>query len=589
MAPNNSTSISPETQATDLVSFKILSDNNQLSGEYRILSIEVVKSFNRISSAKIVIADGDPAKQDFPISSKDDSLIPGHEFEVQLGYQGKSTSVFKGIITKHAIRSNKNKTSTLTIEAKDKSVKLTIGRKSQTFSDKTDTEIIESILKRSGFKSSEIELDDTSLKHAEMVQYNATDWDFVISRAEMNSMVVLTDNNKLIIKKPDTSQEPAKEVTYGKEVIEFDSLIDGLTQIKEVKGLSWNFKDQKLEQSDAATIQFKESGNTKGESLAEAFGVKEYNLVHTGNLKTGELKLWGNARLLKSRMAKNTGRIKVKGLTDIKPGQVIKLNGFGKRFNGNVFVTGSRHCYDKSIWETEIFYGLEDTWFYQKQDIVEKPASGIIPGVRGLQIGVVIKVEGDPDKEDRVKVQIPAIDAKEGIWARVASLDAGKDRGAFFRPEIHDEVIVGFLNSDPRHAIILGMLNSSAHPAPLQSKDDNHQKGFVTRSKIKLLFDDEKKSIHLETPKGKIIEINDEKDEITLSDKHNNKIKLGSNGITIESAKDISFKTSAGNVKIEGKSVEVKASTKSSISGTASAELVSTGQTKIKGGIVNIN
>ena len=562
MAANNNTSISPETQATDLVSFKILSDNNPVSGEYRVLSIEVVKCFNKISSAKIVIADGDPAKQDFPISSKDDSLIPGHDFEVQLGYQGKSKSIFKGIITKHAIRSNKNKISTLTIEARDKAVKLTIGRKSQTFIEKTDTEIIESILKKSGFKSSEMEMEDTGLKHAEMVQYNVTDWDFIVSRAEMNSMLVLTDSNKLVIKKPDTSQEPLKEITYGKDVIEFNSEMDGRTQIKEVKSLSWNYKDQKIEKSDAATIQFKESGDIKGESLAEAFGVNEFNLVHTGNLKTGELNLWSKARLLKSRMAKNTGKIKVKGVTDIKPGEVIKLNGLGKRFNGNVYVTGTRHCYDKSIWETEIYFGLDDDWFYQKHDMVEKPAAGIIPGVTGLQIGVVIKLEGDPEKEDRVKVQIPAIDVNEGIWARIASLDAGKERGAFFRPEIHDEVIVGFLNGDPRHAIILGMLNSSAHPAPMQSKDDNHQKGFITRSKIKLLFDDDKKSFRMETPKGKIIEINDDKDEITLSDKYNNKIKLGSDGITIESAKNICFKTSAGDVKIEGKSVEVKAAPK---------------------------
>ncbi len=581
--------MSPQTQATDLVSFKILSDNNAVSGEYRVLSVEIFNCFNKIAFAKIVFADGDPAKQDFPISSKDDSLVPGHDFEVQMGYQGKSKSVFKGMITKHAIRSNKNKTSTLTIEAKDKAIKLTIGRRNQTFTDKTDKEIIESILKRSGFKSSEMEVNDSGFKYAEMVQYNVTDWDFILSRAEMNSMLVLTDSNKLVINKPDTSPEPVKEITYGKDVIEFDCEIDGHTQIKEVKSLSWNYKDQKIEKSDSASIQFKESGNIKGENLAEAFGVSEFNLVHSGNLKTNELNLWSKARLLKSRMAKNTGRIKVKGMTDIKPGQVIKLNGFGKRFNGNVFVTGIRQSYDKSIWETEVYFGLDDGWFYQKQDIVEKPAAGIIPGVTGLQIGVVIKVEDDPDKEDRVKVQLPAVDANEGIWARIASMDAGKDRGAFFRPEIHDEVVVGFLNGDPRHAIILGMLNSSAHPAPLQGKDNNHQKGFITRSKIKFLFDDEKKSIRLETPKGKIIDVNDDKDEITLSDQNNNKIKLGSEGITIESAKNISIKTSAGDVKIEGKSVEVKASTKCSISGTASAELVSTGQTKIKGGVVNIN
>ena len=477
----------------------------------------------------------------------------------------------------------------MTIEAKDKSVKLAIGRKNQNFTDKTDTEIIEAIAKRSGFAGGDLDIADTSLKHAEMIQYNVADWDFIVSRAEMNSLLVLTDNNKLVIKKPDTWQEPFKEITYGKEVLEFDSELDGHTQIKEVKSHSWNYKDQKVEDSEAASIQFKENGNTKGETFADAFGVKEFNLTHPGNLKTAELKSWSNACLLKSRMAKNTGRIKVKGITEIKPGHVVKLNGFGKRFNGNVYVTGVRHIYDKSIWETEITFGLSENWFYQREDIIEKPAGGLVPGINGLQIGVVIKIEGDPDKEDRVKIQLPTVDMHEGLWARVASMDAGKGRGSFFRPEIHDEVVVGFLNGDPRHAIILGMLNSSANPAPFESKDANNEKGFITRSKIKLVLNDDKKTIHLETPKGKIIEINDDSDKITLSDQHNNKIQLGSDGIIMESAKNISFKTSAGDVKIEGNNIEIKAAVKSSVKGNASAELQSSGQTVVKGSIVNIN
>ena len=586
---NNSTSISPETQATDQVSFKILSNKNPLNAEYSILSMEVFKCFNKISSAKITIVDGDFSKQDFPISSKDDSLVPGNEFEIQLGYQGKPKTVFKGIITKHSIRSNKSKTSVLIIEAKDKSVKLAIGRKNQNFTDKTDSEIIEAIVKKSGFSGADLDLTDTSLKHSEMIQYNVSDWDFIVSRAEMNSLLILTDNNKLVIKKPDTSQEPFKEITYGKEVLEFATELNGHFQIKEVKSHSWNYKDQKVEDSESASIQFKENGNTKGETFADAFGVKEFNLVHPGHLKTAELNSWSNACLLKNRMAKNTGAIKVKGSSEIKPGHIVKLNGFGKRFNGNVYVTGVRHIYDKSLWETEIIFGLPENWYYQRNDIIEKPAAGLVPGITGLQIGVVIKLEGDPDKEDRVQIQLPTVDVNEGIWARVASMDAGKERGSFFRPEIHDEVVVGFLNGDPRHAIILGMLNSSANPSPFESKDTNHEKGFITRSKIKLILNDDKKTIHLETPKGKIIEINDDTDKIILSDQHNNKIQMGSDGITVESAKDVSFKSSGGNFKIEATNIELKANAKLTAKGNASAELQSSGQTVVKGSIVNIN
>ena len=74
----------------------------------------------------------------------------------------------------------------------------------------------------------------------------------------------------------------------------------------------------------------------------------------------------------------------------------------------------------------------------------------------------------DPDGEHRVRVKLPLVNnADDGVWARVASLDAGNDRGFFFRPEIGDEVVVGFFDDDPRRPVMLGMLHSSAKAAPL--------------------------------------------------------------------------------------------------------------------------
>jgi uncharacterized protein involved in type VI secretion and phage assembly len=198
-------------------------------------------------------------------------------------------------------------------------------------------------------------------------------------------------------------------------------------------------------------------------------------------------------------------------------------------------------------------------------------------------------LENDPDGEDRVKIQLPLVDTKDGLWARVASLDAGKERGSFFRPEIQDEVVVGFLNDDPRYPVILGMLNSSAKPAPIQAKDTNHVKGFITRSKMKLTFNDEKKVVLIETPKGKKIEINDDSDSITFSDQHQNKILMTSDGISIESGKNISLKTSAGDITMEAINIEAKANAKFSAQANAQAQLQSSGQTVVKGSIVNIN
>jgi phage protein D len=158
---NGNTPITTKNQATDLINFKILLNGAAIQGEYRVVAIDVMKCFNKISTAKITLADGDPAKQDFEISSKDDALTPGNKLEIQIGYHAKANVIFKGIIVSQAIKSHKGKHSLLTIEAKDNAIKLSIGRQNHCFIDKTDAEIIETIAKSAGFSQKEIDIDST--------------------------------------------------------------------------------------------------------------------------------------------------------------------------------------------------------------------------------------------------------------------------------------------------------------------------------------------------------------------------------------------------------------------------------------------
>ncbi|MDZ7604402.1 MAG: phage baseplate assembly protein V [Cyclobacteriaceae bacterium] len=88
-------------------------------------------------------------------------------------------------------------------------------------------------------------------------------------------------------------------------------------------------------------------------------------------------------------------------------------------------------------------------------------------------------------------------------WCRVASLDAGDGRRApFFRPEIGDEVLLGFINGDPSTPVVLGMLQSKGDRPPIIAKDENHIKGFTTRNQMHFLFDDKNKTITIDTPAG---------------------------------------------------------------------------------------
>ncbi|HET7896471.1 MAG TPA: phage baseplate assembly protein V, partial [Flavisolibacter sp.] len=199
-------------------------------------------------------------------------------------------------------------------------------------------------------------------------------------------------------------------------------------------------------------------------------------------------------------------------------------------------------------------------------------AQGIVPSVQGLFIGIVTDIE-DPENEFRVRVKIPAVNAEEeGVWARVATLDAGDSRGTFFRPETGDEVIVGFLGDDPREPVILGMLHSSAKAAPLTPASANNEKGYVSRSSFKLIFNDDKKSLTIESPAGKKIVVDDDAGKITIEDENGNKITMESSEVKVEAASNLSLKA-GGQLKIEAASISINGS----------------GTTEIKGGIVQIN
>jgi uncharacterized protein involved in type VI secretion and phage assembly len=301
--------------------------------------------------------------------------------------------------------------------------------------------------------------------------------------------------------------------------------------------------------------------------------------------------------MLRSRLSKIRGRAKFTGFSEIKPGDTVKISGVGERFNGKTYVTAVRQDVGNGVWETQIQFGLDpNRYAYQHTDMSDLPSAGLVGGIHGLQIGVVVKLQDDPDGQHRILVKIPVIDNDaQGIWTRVASLDAGSDRGAFFRPEIGDEVIVGFINDDPRDAVILGMLHSSNKPAPITAQDANDEKGFTTRSKMHISFNDQSKTIKIDTPAGNSITLDEQGLKIEIVDQNQNKLTMQPTGISLESPLQIDIKAgtilalSAGvSLSIGAPALTVKADGAVSISG-ATAKLAGQSLTEISGLPVKIN
>jgi len=580
----NNSGVIQTSQNADLVTHKILIEGTELSKTYQVKSIVVQNEVNRIPMAQIVLTDGEASERDFKLSNED-LLIPGKKIEITAGYHNDEETIYKGIVIKHSIKI-KSGTSLLIIECKDETVKLTIGRKSKYFYDVKDSEAFEEIIGAYGLQK---DVEATNFSHKELVQYNTSDWDFMVSRAQANGKLCFVENGKITISKPNVKSSSVETVTFGASLLDFDAEIDARNQFAKVSSYSWDYSNQELVEIEAKDPGISLNGNLTASDLAETIELENLELRHGGTITEAELQDWADAKLLFQQLSKIRGRVKFQGIPAVKPNTIITLEGVGDRFNGKAYITGVSHEISEGNWTIDAQFGLNPEWFSETFDIHTPTGSGIIPAIKGLHTGIVTQLESDPNGEDRILVKIPIINNEEqGIWCRVASPDAGENRGVFFRPEIEDEVIIGFINEDPNNAIVLGMLHSSGKPAPITASDDNHQKGIVTRSEMKVLFDDEKKSIGIETPAGKKITLDEDKGVIVIEDENSNVITIDSNGIKMESAGNIEIKAT-GDVKIEGTNVSISATAQLKAEGNAGAELSSGATAILKGSIVQIN
>ena len=544
-----------------VVTATLLSEKKKIDTIYELISIDIRREVNRVPYASLVLLDGDAAGRKFDLSNAG-YFEPGKEIEIKLRYESETedATVFKGPVVRHGVEANAQG-SLLRIEIKDAAIKLTQTRKSAVFVDKGDAEVVAKLLKDSGLKAGT--LDASKPKHAQIVQYYCTDWDFIVFRAEAQGLLVIAEDGKLSMRKVDLTTPPKYTFDFGiSEIYDFEFELDAGSQYPQVQSSGWDVKERKLSPEAEAKAFALKQGNLDGAKLAKVMGFEPYHLSHPASLATEELQVWADGRLMRSRLSMIRGRLAAPGFAEIKLFDTIMIDGIGKRFNGTALVTGICHHIDINGWRTDIQFGLSARSFAREEAIQDVPAAGLLPGISGLHIGVVDKFEEDPDKQFRVKVILPGIDEKTGsVWARLAAPDAGKNRGFFFRPETGDEVVVGFFNDDPRLPVILGSLFSPKNTPPENASEitqENTTKAIVTKTGSMIGFvDDKKGSIFIETAEGARILLDDSAKSLELTDQNGNEFKMDDSGITFKTAKDLKFEAT-GKVEIKGAKVNVK-------------------------------
>jgi len=268
---------SPVPEETDLVSFAIMVNGKEINGVYKVFSIFVENAVNRIPAARIHILDGTPSEADFPISDSDD-FIPGNSITINAGYNSNNDTIFSGIIIKQSLKITQRGDSMLILECYDKAIKMTVGRKSAVFVSKTDSDAISEIISGYGLEKS---VEATTPRLPEIIQFYASDWDFMLTRADVNCQIVVVDQGKITISKPDTSKDPVLSVKYGESLVSIDVTMDSSSQLSAVQSSSWDIKTQALINANAVDPGFVLPGNISSNTLAAVTSTSEFHLQST--------------------------------------------------------------------------------------------------------------------------------------------------------------------------------------------------------------------------------------------------------------------------------------------------------------------
>jgi Rhs element Vgr protein len=572
----------------------------------KIVSVEIWNAINRVPRARLVINDGDPSdREEFPLSEAS-TFLPGNKVTIAAGYDDDSDPIFSGVIVKHGIDIAPDAPSRLVVEMRDHALKMTLQRKNAVFKKKSDHDVVAQLIENNNLEVGTNKAPTT--KQDAIVQFHASDWDMLLTRAEANGLLVVVDAGTVDVVEPDKAGNPVLEIEYGDSMLAFEAEVDAAAPLARDGAVSrsWSYTTQAIVEGVAADDAMTAPGNIEANTLAGVFGLTAAPRQSAAMLSRDELNSWSSAALKRARLARVCGQVRFQGSSLAKVGKMITLAGVGPRLSGDAYVTGTYHTISDNRWLTSVGFGLSaSTFAADAPNIADPPAAGQLPPAQGLHTGLVKQVHEDPDGDHRVLVTLPLLAGEsEGVWARLGGLYASSGFGSVFYPEVGDEVILGFMNEDPRSPIILGSVYSTKRAPAYPPNQQNDMKAIVTRAKMEVTFNEKDKIIVIKTPGGHSITLSDKDGEIAIKDSNSNSIVLGKSGIAIDSASKITMtaKTSIGikagtslameaatDASLKALNITETANAKYAMSANAMAELKASGIMTIQGALVKIN
>jgi len=274
----------------------------------------------------------------------------GATIEVQVG--NAKTSVFKGeIVGLEPVYKGGEKTIIL-IRAMNKLHRLLRKRKSMTFTDKTDQQILDQVV-----KGGDLTLEwkhETSIQYKHVYQHNQTDMEFLRARAARMGCHVWCVDSKVFVKQPDlqSAEVATLNVDQSADAIlhRFAPRLNSSAVLKKVTVKGWNPETKELITGEASAGDSKLGSQHSVAASGAKLGDSESFTVDHPIWSAEEAKALAKARLQDASLSYVTGEAEVAGNPVFDLGKIVKVvanahpQGRGADpFNGKYYIMGVTH------------------------------------------------------------------------------------------------------------------------------------------------------------------------------------------------------------------------------------------------------
>lgn len=310
-----------------------------------LVGMTILEDIHGLYRAEVVFDNWGETNGDFGFLYFDRQKLDfGKAFKLRVGDDTLFDGRIMGIEAKFGLAD----TPQVIVLAEDRFQDLRMTRRTRTFADVSDADVINQIASDHGLSPS-VNVDGPT--HKVLAQINQSDLAFLRERARAIDAEVWMEGNTLNAKTHPDRSNRALEMIFGGRLHQFTVLADLAMQRTSLLVNGWDVSSKSAlrHESDDSTITGELNGDASGPGILQtAIGVRKESLVHTIPFTSQEAQSTADAYFKLNARRFVVGHGVAETNVKLRVGNHVNLTGLGAMFSGKYYVTEVRHRFGRS-------------------------------------------------------------------------------------------------------------------------------------------------------------------------------------------------------------------------------------------------